>query len=234
MKVTSQLLLGLLVAAAGCGKDDKPQAEPRSVAPDPGAAAKIVIKADSGFIYRYFPEGSRKPETTTKIDDIPLGSRDMVIVIPDEPPPPGLAYVADMTKAGADGTYNYKVVPTTELDRALDQSRGQMPSTPEVASTGAARSSGKAPDKAAKGDSGIIMFSASWCGVCTKARRWFRNKGIQYTERDIEKDSGAQAEMAKLAAQAGVPRSQLTGVPVIWVNGTLFSGFDPRAIESAM
>ena len=75
------------------------------------------------------------------------------------------------------------------------------------------------------------MFSASWCGVCKQAARWFNNKGIPFTEKDVEKTPGARQEMQQLAQKAGIPASQLSGVPVISVKGKIVQGFNPQTIE---
>ena len=115
------------------------------------------------------------------------------------------------------------MVPTTELDQALDESRGEV-----------AQSEGEPQEPAQVAGDNVIMFSASWCGVCTHARRWFRNKGIEVVERDIEKDKTARKDMLDLAKKAGADGSQLTGVPVIFVNGRMFPGFDPYKIQTAL
>ena len=31
------------------------------------------------------------------------------------------------------------------------------------------------------GNNKVVMYSASWCGVCKKAKRYFAEKGIPYT-----------------------------------------------------
>ena len=35
----------------------------------------------------------------------------------------------------------------------------------------------------------VIMYGASWCGYCRKAREYFTDKGISYREYDIETTS---------------------------------------------
>jgi len=216
------------LVAIGCSKDPV-RASSGPPPPDPESAPEIRVHADNpDLAYRYFPGEGRKAETVTRIEDVPSSARSMVLVIPPEAPP-GLSYVADLTSAGPDGTYTYKVLLTSDLDRALDESRGMLAGTAPVGP-----SSNDAPDKPTAGGGKVVMFSASWCGVCGKAKRWFRNKGIDYVEKDVEKDPGARAEMQRLAKQAGFPASQLSGVPVIWVNGKMFGGFDPGSIEAAL
>ena len=59
--------------------------------------------------------------------------------------------------------------------------------------------------------------------MCEKARRFLAKRNIPYTERDIEKDPGAGAELKRKAKAAGV---KATGVPVFDVGGKILPGFD--------
>lgn len=65
----------------------------------------------------------------------------------------------------------------------------------------------------------LVMFSTQWCGYCKKARRYFRNQGIPFTEKDIEASEQARAEYEKLGGTGGVPlivqgRRTMTGFNV--------------------
>ena len=62
----------------------------------------------------------------------------------------------------------------------------------------------------------VVMYSASWCGVCKKARRYFEENNIAYTEYDIEKDAKGKADFNRLKAR---------GVPVILVGRKRMNGF---------
>ena len=72
----------------------------------------------------------------------------------------------------------------------------------------------KAPD----GDSAkrVTMYATSWCGYCNKARQYFRAKGIDYIEYDIEKDERARRMYDALGGK---------GVPVILVGKKRLNGF---------
>ncbi len=72
----------------------------------------------------------------------------------------------------------------------------------------------------------VTMYSTSWCGYCSKARRWFRDRGWPFTEKNIEQDQAAAAEYRQVAGRGG-------GVPVIVVNGQVLRGFDPQQLEQA-
>ena len=210
----------------GCEEKKPKQTREKPVVVAPEAAPEIRVHPDeAGHIYRYFPTGERAAKTSMSIEGVPTAARDLVIVIPEAGAPAGLAYVADLRSATDDGSYMYRVVPTNELDKALNESRGPIASEAEGDESKAATPSAK--DE-------VVMFSASWCGVCTQARRWFRNKGIEVQERDIEKDKSARGDMLDMAKKAGADGSRLSGVPVIFVNGQMFPGFDPYKIQGAL
>ena len=62
----------------------------------------------------------------------------------------------------------------------------------------------------------VVMYSASWCGVCKKAKKYFRRNAIPFTEYDIEKSKKTKRKYKKLGA---------TGVPVIIVGRQRMNGF---------
>jgi glutaredoxin len=78
------------------------------------------------------------------------------------------------------------------------------------------------------GNQAIVIYTTTWCGFCKKAKAFLNQRGAQFVERDIEKDPGANEELAEKAALAGVRPS---GVPVIDVRGTLVIGFDKAKLE---
>jgi glutaredoxin len=70
--------------------------------------------------------------------------------------------------------------------------------------------------------SGVVLYSAAWCGYCTKAKAWLAGKGIAYREVDIDTPDG----MASFA-QAGGGK----GVPLLVANGQRVQGFLPSAYD---
>lgn len=67
----------------------------------------------------------------------------------------------------------------------------------------------------------VIMYSASWCGYCKKARTQFEQKGIVFTELDIEKSSQSNAEMKSLGGR---------GVPLFLIKGDVVRGYDMNRV----
>ena len=69
----------------------------------------------------------------------------------------------------------------------------------------------------------VVMYSASWCGYCRKARHYFNNHNVAFSEYDIETSEKGQRDYQQLGAQ---------GVPVILVGEQRLNGFTPAAFES--
>ncbi len=74
----------------------------------------------------------------------------------------------------------------------------------------------------------VIMYSAEWCGFCKKAKAYFKQKGIAYSERDIDKSTQAKKEYQSLGGG---------GIPLILVGnkrGTQrLSGFSTARFDAA-
>lgn len=71
-------------------------------------------------------------------------------------------------------------------------------------------------------DKRVVMYSASWCGVCKKARRYFEAGHIPFTEYDIETSAQGRRDYRRLGAR---------GVPVILVGSQRLNGFAPASFE---
>lgn len=69
----------------------------------------------------------------------------------------------------------------------------------------------------------VVMYSASWCGVCKRARRYFEQKGIRFTEYDVETSAKGKAGYRQLGAK---------GVPVILVGNRRMNGFSVAGFEA--
>ena len=68
----------------------------------------------------------------------------------------------------------------------------------------------------------VIMFSASWCGYCKKAKTYFKKNKIRYTNYDIEKSSKGKRLYKQLGAK---------GVPVILIGSKRMNGFSESGFE---
>jgi glutaredoxin len=90
---------------------------------------------------------------------------------------------------------------------------------------------GRNEEPAADEHGEVVLYTTSWCGVCKKAKAWLKNKGVAYTEKDVERDKEATLELGHKCAQAGV---RAHGVPVLDAHGRLVVGFDANTYELAL
>ncbi len=79
------------------------------------------------------------------------------------------------------------------------------------------------PAKAAVAATGVVMYSAEWCGVCKRAKRYFAEHGIRYDDRDIDLSDGHRADFEALGGR---------GVPLILVGSQRMDGFDAGLFET--
>ena len=68
----------------------------------------------------------------------------------------------------------------------------------------------------------VKIFTTVRCGYCKIAKKYFEEKGIRYTEYDIEKSASAKAEFKNHNGR---------GVPLIIINGNKIFGFNKKAID---
>lgn len=72
----------------------------------------------------------------------------------------------------------------------------------------------------------VTVYSADWCGYCHAVKKYFDDKGVKYTERNIEEDSRY--------AQEAVDKSGQMGIPVVDIDGKIIVGFDRMKINDAL
>lgn len=68
----------------------------------------------------------------------------------------------------------------------------------------------------------VVMYSAQWCGVCKRARRYFQDNRIPFREYDVETSDKGRREYRRLGGR---------GVPLILVGEQRMSGFSARHFE---
>ena len=68
----------------------------------------------------------------------------------------------------------------------------------------------------------VIIYTTTTCVFCKKAKEFFKEHKITYTEVDVGKDAKAAKEMIEKSGQMGVP--------VIEVNDKIIIGFDKPAL----
>jgi glutaredoxin-like YruB-family protein len=72
----------------------------------------------------------------------------------------------------------------------------------------------------------VEIYTTSWCVYCKKAKQFFRSKGIEFVEYDIEKDKNAARRMMALTSKAGVP--------FVVINGQGIQGYSAEAYQAAL
>lgn len=72
----------------------------------------------------------------------------------------------------------------------------------------------------------VIIYSTSTCPYCVMAKDYFKEKGVEFIEKNVQIDHDAAKEM--------VEKSHQMGVPVIDIDGTVILGFDREAIDKAL
>ncbi len=62
----------------------------------------------------------------------------------------------------------------------------------------------------------VVMYSATWCGICKKAKRYFKTKKIPYVIYDVEKSYSGKRDFKLLKGKS---------VPIIIVGNKRMNGF---------
>jgi len=72
----------------------------------------------------------------------------------------------------------------------------------------------------------VDLYTTSWCPQCEKARRYFRARGVSFTEYDVEKD--------RKAARRWKRTYRARGVPLAIVNNEKILGYAPSRYDRAL
>ncbi|HEX9018082.1 MAG TPA: glutaredoxin domain-containing protein, partial [Anaerolineaceae bacterium] len=73
----------------------------------------------------------------------------------------------------------------------------------------------------------IVLYCASWCKDCRKAKAWLAERGIPYVEVDVDSNMAARNQVRRWA-------NGFLVTPVIDVNGTIVLDFDVPKLEEAL
>ena len=72
----------------------------------------------------------------------------------------------------------------------------------------------------------ITLYTTPSCSFCRKAKDFFRQNNVRFTEYDIARDQRRADEMVRKSGQMGVP--------VIDINGKIIVGFNQPEVERAL
>jgi len=85
----------------------------------------------------------------------------------------------------------------------------------------------KEPEAAGLPHGGIVMYCARWCRDCRKARAWLQERGLDYTEVDVNAVPGAAAQARQLADGKLV-------TPTFDIDGTIILDFDEAKLAEVL
>ncbi len=63
----------------------------------------------------------------------------------------------------------------------------------------------------------VVLYSAVWCGVCKRARQYFKTQQIPFREYDVETSARGKKDFARMKGR---------GVPIILVGKKRMNGFN--------
>ncbi len=220
MKARLAACVALALALAACSKHDAP-----------AGPAPIEVRDDrSDLLFVWIDElGETHVETSTA--GVPAAHRDFVRVMdPNAQSTSDRIVLVALGSPPQDGSYATRVASRDEFENvAMERRKGHGVAV--VPSAGAAKkATGSVIDQGTTRPP-VIIYGAEWCGPCHQAAAYLRQRGIQFVEKDIEKDSGAAKEMQAKLRAAGLSGAS---IPVIDVRGRVMQGFSASSIEAAL
>jgi len=91
---------------------------------------------------------------------------------------------------------------------------------------GIAVSSDTVARQASTGERTVVLYATPTCGYCKKARRFFAENNIAYSERNVNASMAASKEMRALGGN---------GVPTILIDGEqVIHGWNERALRDSL
>lgn len=226
----------LLISFIACS--DKAEIDGEAAVPVPTEESILkqltINEKTENVLYSYMDEKGAY-QTVENSEEVPDPCRNDVIVVNlNLPPEQRLSatkvIVADLeTKEG--GYFKLAVKDRAGFEKALKLKRKWRLSPPRKPLPGVDLSKQAPSAMPAAQRDGIVLYTASWCGYCKRARKFFKQNGIPFIEKDIEKDQNGAVEMQTKCAMAGL---ECNGVPVIDWQGRMIPGFDQAMVAQLM
>ena len=72
----------------------------------------------------------------------------------------------------------------------------------------------------------VVIYSTPTCHFCQMAKKFFKEKNIEYTDYDVSTDDDKRKEMIEKSGQMGVP--------VIYIDDEMLIGFDKDKLSTAL
>ena len=212
----SRITLGILVCSATLGAcSTKSRSDAADAGSQPSTPPAIKVTADrEDLIFTYRDAKTGDFSTATSAAEVPDASRRDVVVTdlslsPKQRQAGRYVYVTDLREKREDGTYPVAVASRYGF---------------EAGSTGTSSAAVAARRE-------VVLYGASWCGVCKTTKRLLKKWNVSFVDKDVEASRSAQQELVAKAARAGVRPG---GVPVIDVAGILLQGLDEQQLRQAL
>lgn len=71
----------------------------------------------------------------------------------------------------------------------------------------------------------VVVYTSNTCPYCTLAKNFLTEKGVEYTEKNVQTDKEARKELMAMGHM---------GVPVLVVDGEEIVGFDKDRLETLL
>lgn len=71
----------------------------------------------------------------------------------------------------------------------------------------------------------VKVYTSSTCPYCVSAKEYLKEKGVEYTEKNVQTDKDARKELMAMGHM---------GVPVLVIDGEEIVGFDKDKIDSLL
>lgn len=71
----------------------------------------------------------------------------------------------------------------------------------------------------------VKVFTSSTCPYCVSAKEYLKEKGVEYTEKNVQTDKDARKELMAMGHM---------GVPVLVIDGEEIVGFDKDKIDTLL
>lgn len=72
----------------------------------------------------------------------------------------------------------------------------------------------------------VVVYTAPWCGWCRKTLAWLDERGVSYTNKDIEAEPRHRQEL--------IEKTGRTSIPVVEMRGELIRGFRPSRMNELL
>ncbi len=199
---------GALVHRAIAGRDARPPA------PEPTATATASTPVPPA------PASRPEPPTTARASEpVPVP---VPLPAPPSEPPSGAATLElrdgrpflHLEGTPSDGGVSHEELLRKRLAE-LEESRSTYDRMANQA-----RAEGNRPRPA------VTMWSASWCGVCRRAKRWLDARHVTYAERDIDQSPAARRDL--------LARNPRGSVPTFDIGGQTMIGFSEGRMEQLL